>query len=378
MLGTYVETAQNTRATELLDALRAGGHQLDDCHVPLNESGGRHRHLSGAATMLLHLMRMLAAWCGVARKYLRAPRPDLIVVPYPSHLDVLLARVLSAGRIPVIMDAFLGLYDTVVDDRALLQPGKLPARALRALEHLSLRSADRVLLDTACQCDMLAHSYDLEPARFLPVPLAVDEALWHPGPHAERNEHLQIVFWGTFIPLHGIETIVAAARILQSRNAPVAIRLFGWGQTAPEIARELEKDTPALLDWDRRIVAPSVLADAVRHCDCVLGIFGTSAKARRVVPYKVYQGMASARCIISADTPAIREFLDDERNALLIPPGDPDALAHAVLRLCEDRKFCERLGHAARATFEERMSHAQIVDRLSGCISSLLQIRALQ
>ena len=81
-----------------------------------------------------------------------------------------------------------------------------------------------------------------------------------------------------------------------------------------------------------------------------LGIFGDSAKAARVVPNKVWQAMAAGRPVVTADTPAVREVLEDGRSALLVPAGDPDGLAAALTRLAADAALRERLGRPPAAS----------------------------
>ena len=72
------------------------------------------------------------------------------------------------------------------------------------------------------------------------------------------------------------------------------------------------------------------------------------------MPNKVWQAMAAGRPVVTADTPAVREVLEDGRGALLVPPGDPDALAAALARLAADPALRARLGAAARAVYLER------------------------
>jgi glycosyltransferase involved in cell wall biosynthesis len=71
-----------------------------------------------------------------------------------------------------------------------------------------------------------------------------------------------------------------------------------------------------------------------------------------VIPNKVFQALATARPVITADTPAARELLAHDRDALLVPPGDPAALAAAVLRVAREDGLADRLANAGRETYE--------------------------
>jgi spore maturation protein CgeB len=105
-----------------------------------------------------------------------------------------------------------------------------------------------------------------------------------------------------------------------------------------------------------------------------LGVFGTSAKAARVVPNKVWQAMAAGRPVISADTPGIREAITDGVSGLLVPPGDPAALAQALRTLAADPALRARMGEAARAAYLEKGAppaaagplHAALAARIAG------------
>jgi glycosyltransferase involved in cell wall biosynthesis len=57
--------------------------------------------------------------------------------------------------------------------------------------------------------------------------------------------------------------------------------------------------------------------------------------------------MAAGRPIVSSDLPSLREILRDGVNALLVPPGDPIALASAIDRILKDPGLAARLARAA-------------------------------
>ena len=112
-----------------------------------------------------------------------------------------------------------------------------------------------------------------------------------------------MLFYGQFIPLHGIATIIRAARLL--REESVEGTLIGRGQEAPGIRAMLD-DVPLIklkwIEW----VEYGELQRFIEDSDVCLGIFGSSDKAQSVIPNKVFQIVAAGRPLITRDSPAIR------------------------------------------------------------------------
>ena len=72
-------------------------------------------------------------------------------------------------------------------------------------------------------------------------------------------------------------------------------------------------------------------------------------------PIKIFEYMAAGRPIVASRIGQITDVLVDGENALLVPPGNADALAHALARLKSDPELRQQLGHAAQR--EARESH---------------------
>jgi glycosyltransferase involved in cell wall biosynthesis len=121
----------------------------------------------------------------------------------------------------------------------------------------------------------------------------------------------------------------------------------------------------------RRWVAYPRLPNRIAQANCVLGIFGTTPKAGRVIPNKVYQAMAMGAPIITRDSPAVRKVLTDGESALLVQPGDPEALARAVAQM-GDTDLRGRLGAGARAAFERYGSDAANLGEIREMIQQLI------
>jgi glycosyltransferase involved in cell wall biosynthesis len=158
-------------------------------------------------------------------------------------------------------------------------------------------------------------------------------------------------FHGTYIPLHGIDTIIRAAKLLEEDG--IRFRLLGDGQDRPAIEQLAQRLDVSNVEF----AEPVPLADLPRQIargELCLGIFGTTAKAQRVVPNKVFEYLAVGRPVLTADTPGIRSAFSDE--LALVEPGNADALAATIRRLLDDPAELERLAAAGRARFERDYS----------------------
>ena len=113
------------------------------------------------------------------------------------------------------------------------------------------------------------------------------------------------------------------------------------------------------------------MPEELQRAGCALGVFGTSAKTGRVIPNKAFQALACGTPLVTADTPAARELLDDE-SALLVPAGDPDALAAAVRRLADDAALARRIGDGGLAAYRAHASEAVLGERWRDLVEQLV------
>lgn len=344
-LGTYERAYPRSRV--LVEGLRELGVEVVEHHRPVWE---RERHKAGAFLRPVPLARaagrLAAAWAGLAVDAGRERGVDAVVAGYPAQPDAVPAWVAArAHRAPLVADMMISLSDTLAGDRALA--GRGAGAVLSGVDRMTLRLADLVMADTRADASWLAERFGVPAERLVVVPVGAEPERFPAVP--EPAGPPTVLFYGKLAPLHGVATVLEAAR----RPGAPPVRLIGDGQLGPWLAGELARDRPPGLTWERWVPYERLGAEVGRAAVC-LGIFGTSDKAARVVPNKVWQAMAAGRPVVTADTPAVREELEDGRTALLVPPGDPDALAAALGRLAGDRALRARMGAAARAAYLER------------------------
>jgi glycosyltransferase involved in cell wall biosynthesis len=332
--GTYER--DYPRNAQVISCLRRAGVEVEERHVAVWE-GRRDNWSAGAGA---------AARLALAElELLRRPpgRFDAVLVGYPGHFDLPAARRAARGR-PVIFNPLVSLADTFVSDRGRFRAGSAAARALAAVDRHALRAADLVVADTRASADHLAELAGLLPERVELAYVGAEERIFGPG--WSPAEPFTVLFVGKLIPLHGVETVLGAARAAPE----LRFRLVGSGQL-----EALVRERPSNVEWIPWVEYER-LPDELHRAGCALGIFGTSEKAGRVIPNKAFQALACGTPLVTADTPGARELLGDGESALLVPAGDPQALADALERIANDPQLGQRLSTGGRAAYEAHAS----------------------
>lgn len=339
MAGSFdPDFARNRKLRRLLDL---AGHEVSTCRV---EIWGSERVELAARGKLVALARAILAYPRLVWRFLRARPADLVLVSHPGWFDMLvLAPLARARRMPVMFDMFISLYDTVVSDRGLAAPRSLVGRCCRLVDRLSLRLADRVIADTPAHAEFFRELAGLPPGRVGVVWLGAQDDVFYPRPEVEPAER-RVLFHGTFIGLQGVETIVRAAKLLEPDG--VEVRFVGGGQEQATVDRLVDELRPRNLVLVGLIPLDQV-PDEIAAATLCLGIFGTSGKAHRVVPNKLYECLAVGRPVLTGDTPAVRSAFGLAEVALA-QPGSPESLAEAARHLLSDapgRREIARAGH---------------------------------
>jgi glycosyltransferase involved in cell wall biosynthesis len=337
----------------VISCLRGAGAEVIERHASVWE---RRRHnwsvgLAAAARVGLAETRLLLGG--------RRERFDAVIVGYPGHFDLPAAKRLARGR-PVLFNPLVSLHETLVEDRGRFRRGSSAAGVLRQIDRIALRRADLVVADTAQNAAYLAELGELPPAQLAVCFVGAEERLFRPGWQPARDFHA--LFVGKLIPLHGLETILEAARLAPE----IPFRVVGSGQLDAIL-----HERPANVEWVEWVEYER-LPEEYQRAGCALGVFATSPKTARVIPNKAFQALACGAPLVTADTPAARELLRDGESALLVPPGDPGALAAAVRRLAGDSRLARAVGDGGLAAYREHASEAVLGARWLGLVEQLV------
>jgi glycosyltransferase involved in cell wall biosynthesis len=338
------------RNEQVISSLRSAGVEVD--LVQVNVWASEHKF----APKLSALPRLGMAELKLALNRIPA-EVDALVVGYPGQVDIWAAK--RHGK-PVVFNAMVSLYDTFVEDRQRFRAESIAGRALREIDRRAFAGADLLVSDTRANAKYMAEIGGIEepPVCYVGAEERLFKHTW------QRPERFCALFVGKLIPLHGLDVILEAARLIPD----VDFRIIGSGQLGHVLA-----DRPANVDhvpWIDYEDLPREYAAA----GCALGIFGSSPKAQRVIPNKAFQALAVGAPLVTANAEGARELLTNGRDALLTD-STPASLAETIVALRDDHVLAERIGGAGRETFEREASEQVLGRRWRGLIEGQLRGR---
>lgn len=278
---------------------------------------------------------------------------DMVFVGFYGHFLVILLR--HFINRPILFDAFVSTYDTLCFDRMLFSRNSVLGRFSYWVDKISCEWANSILLDTPQHIEYFRNTFRLKHKKMYPIPVGCDESIFFPreGKDMTKGESFKVLSYSTYLPLHGMDVIIQAAHKLEGDKS-ICFNLIGNGQEYNRVKRYAEIHKLRNVNFYPP-VSINEIPDFIDKSSIVLGgHFGSSEKAQRVIPGKIYQALAMQKAIIASDTPANRGLLTHEVNAILIPPNDPDALAAAILFLKKNKNLTEEISINGRLLFQER------------------------
>jgi len=368
--GTY--RADYARNVKMIAGLRSAGVEVVTCHVPLwRDTAERVRLASGGWANPAIWLRMLRAYVRLWQMHSHVAPYDVMVVGYPGHLDVFVARLLSRQRQkPLVWDVLMSMY-LIALDRGVGSKSPLSLRLLHAIEQRACRLPDRLIIDTPEYVDWLTRTYRLPVDRFRLVPLGVDDSLFTAAvSQPAKSGPFRVVYHGTFIPNHGVPTIVRAAELLRAEEGLV-FQLIGEGPdraAAQAYALEHNLQQVEFIEW----MEGAALVEALARADVCLGAFGYTVQSLITVHNKIYEGMALARPVITGDSPAVQRAFRAGHEICLVPREDPRALADAIQRLRADPGLRARIAEGGRRVVGERYTLPIIGEMFAGLLREVV------
>jgi len=273
--------------------------------------------------------------------------------------------VLERLTVPVIVVLHTVLVDPTPHQREVLE------RVLAA--------ADAVVTMTPTARRRLLHGYTVDPTRVALIPHGAADNRLPPGARPERPT---ILTWGLLGPGKGIEWVVDA--LAELRDLEPEPRYLVVGETHPRVVerdgqsyrrslmgRATRRGVGHLVEFDDRYLSIAALGRLVGQADVVALPYDSREQVTSGV---LVEALAWGKPVVATGFPHAVEMLGGGAG-LIVPHGDPAAMAAALRRVLTEPGLAARLGSAAAALAPELL-WPSVAERYRALVGQLVEARA--
>jgi glycosyltransferase involved in cell wall biosynthesis len=283
-------------------------------------------------------------------------KADYIYIPPFRHQDIKLIKRYTSK--PIIFDPLISKFMTKVFDYG--HYWKAPIKYW--LDFIPFHRVDFLLADTLLHKKYFSKTFFIPENKIKVLPIGVDTFFFNNKKSMTQKKVFKIGFYGSFIPLQGVDIIIESA-ILLKEYKDIQFELIGNGVQYEKVKKKIKEynlTNVFLKGW----VKYDALNIEISKFDLCLGIFGKSFKTNIVVPNKVWHYAAMGKCIITKDTPGIKEVFTQDKNIILID-NSPNILANTILELKSDLNKIDRIGGEAAYLIENNYTENHIAEIFS-------------
>lgn len=298
--------------------------------------------------------------------------PDFIWVPCFRHRDIASAAVWKKRfGVPLVVDPLISAWEKEVIERRKWPISSKSAEKRRAWEIDLYRKADRIVLDTNAHAEFFTSELNVPSEKISVLYLGAETDRYFPVHLQPKKPPYEILFYGSFLPLQGVDVVVKAARL--AKDLPAVWVMVGEGDQKNRV-KKMARGLPNVRfePW----IENGRLNERIAKADILLGIFGSTPKADIVIPNKVFQAMAAGRPVITRRASAFQGTLAGSDVIGWVEPDSPEALVNLVRKWLRDPSRLATRGVATRRLFETHFSMDKLAAMLGGVFEKMLSGRS--
>lgn len=290
----------------------------------------------------------------LARLPFKTVGKDLFFVSYMGHFLVIYLRLFT--KKPIVFDFYLSIYDMMCNDRKVYKPDSILGKLTYWIEKRSLQLADYVIVDTHKLIETLSKTYGIPEEKFVRVPLTINEENVKPQKVKRYKPQFTVLYVGSYIPLHGTEVIIEAARILQEQGDDTFFLMIGKGPDL-EKCQTLAKAYNLHNIEFKGFMSLEDLNYYYNACDINLGLFNTGERANSVVLNKTNDAFRVGKPHLTLATDAMKEAFTDNHDIFFVQDIRPQTLAGRIIEIKNNTDLLQKVGEQALHSYETKLSN---------------------
>lgn len=330
--GTYDNTYTSNKM--VLEGLRANGVDVVEVNAHTKVTRLDKKEEMNWINLISRILSKGRIFSEIIKHWSDLKNCDAVYVGYPGHVDVFLAYPIAKllGK-KLVFNPLLIVYVGFSEEQGILNKKSFMGWCVKQSESMVYKLCDLVFADTPFQEKFLRKVFNVPQHKLKVLPIGADDKFYTYTPNLNKTKKIECCYYGLYSPVHGVEHIVECANFLK-KNKNISFSMIGIGNTFEKnfkLAQKLGlKNIKFYYDVPEKD-HPKIMAKS----DLFFGFLAHTPTVERVIPNKVYQGMAQGKLVVTADAPVTRSVFKDGVNMLLVKPESPKALAAAITDMSE-------------------------------------------
>lgn len=297
---------------------------------------------------------------------------DAIYIGFPGHFDFFLAYLVAKilGK-KLIFNPVIIFYVGFVEDQKFIKKGSFLEKVVKWGEIVIYRLSDLVLTDTKFQSVYFEKRLFVPKSKLRSLPLGADDKQYKYTIYKVKPKNvLNVVYYGLYTPLHGVKYVIEAARILRNKTG-IKFILVGQGNTFKEnfnLAKRLKLTNVEFI----HDVPVEMHKKYLEEADLFLGFLEDHPTVKRVIPNKVYQGLALGKVVVAADAPVMRDLFVNKENVVLCEPANSQDLAKTIVTLKNNPPLRVKIAQNGHNLYKQKFTPKAVAKQLISYIEEIL------
>lgn len=283
---------------------------------------------------------------------------DLIVLNHHGEPSFPTAKFLSIILdIPIIYCSHTSLSISLVETHNIFRKGSLASKLIYKSDILLHKSCDKTLALTPSFKQKYIEYFGLSEENYSVMYVGFEEEKFEVEP--AEVEDINAVYWGNFLPHHGVDHIIDAAKELED----VKFALVGSGGKRDHLMKQVENEQIENVIFPG-FVPLSELVGYIKEADIALGTFEKNLMNDLTIGTKVAEACYFAKPIITAECSGIKDLFDHDENIITVNPSQSEDLAAKIDKYIDKKEDLEKIGTRAGKIYNNHFSPEANAEKL--------------
>lgn len=279
-----------------------------------------------------YILRILQVWNKITRQKIRDC--DIVFLGFEPQFVLPFVGYKMKNK-EIVIDCFISVYDTLVNDRKKIKAGGLMAKFCHWLDKKTISMANTIITDTKAHAEYFHSEFGGEKDRFETLYLEADESIYYPREQKKPEKLVDkyiVLYFGSILPLQGVDVVLDSLKNFENEK-DIFFEIIG---PVPKKYNKPEQANVCYYEW----LSQNELSEHIAYADlCLAGHFSADIdKAWRTIPGKAYIYEMMGKKMILGDGAANHELFESDEKHSFVERGSSMALANEVRRIKNGNK----------------------------------------